>query len=131
MNYIEEINAIEELVGQKLADESTIEPVDERACFGAIIAYLRKISPLASNTFSIGDVFTPDIRTVNLPYNVGTSDYRVVGTLVSKSSNANLDKDIVLTTKDKTPTSFKIILKEIPGVLQDIDFEWAIYPKNT
>lgn len=131
MNYITEITAIETLVGEKLADESEITPAELRESFAAVIAFLRKISPLASGTFTIGDVNQTDIiRTVNLPDDVGTSDYRVEGSLVSMSSNFNADNDVFEMVKDKTATSFKLCLREITKDIQNLNYEWAIYPKN-
>lgn len=132
MNYINEITAIETLVGENLADESLIVPGEERACFAAVINFLKKISPLASGTYTIGDVDNTNImRTVNLPYDVGTSDYRVEGSLVSKGANYSLDNDVFGMVKDKTATTFKLCLREVSSHNQNLDFEWAIYPKNT
>lgn len=132
MNYIEEIDGIVELVGEVLADESEITPAEIRQCFSAMTAFLRKISPLASGTYNIGDVESADVlRTVSLPYDVGTSDYRVVGSLVSKKSNFSHDNDVFEMVKDKATNSFKLCLREVTGHTQDLDFEWAIYAKNT
>lgn len=131
MNYITEINAIQTLVGEILADESEITPMEIRQCFGVMITFLRKISPLASGTFTIGDVEATDvIRTINLPYDVGTSDYRVEGSLVSMSANFNADNDVFEMVREKTANSFKLCLREITKDIQDLNYEWAIYPKN-
>lgn len=132
MNYIEEIDGIEEFVGEVLADESEITPAEIRQCFSAMTAFLRKISPLASGTYNIGDVTGNNIRTINLPYDVGTADYFVKGSLVSKGVNYDKDNDVIDTIKDKTATGFKLCLKDVSSSnVQNLDFEWAIYPKNT
>lgn len=132
MNYPNEITAIEELVGTNLADASDITPAELRACFAAVTNFLKKISPLASGTYNIGDVSPKDmIRTIALPHNVGTSDYRVQGSLVSKGANFVNDNDVYEMVKDKTETEFKLCLKEEYSATQNLDFEWAIYPKNT
>lgn len=131
MNYITDITAIEGLVGTNLADASEITPEELRLCFSAVTNFLKKISPLASGTFTIGDANgTDSIRTVDLPYDVGTSNYYVKGSLVSKSANFNTDNDVFETIKDKTATSFKLCLREVASQNQNLEFDWAIYPKN-
>lgn len=131
MNFITEITAIETLVGEKLADASNITPEELRDCFASVIAFFRKISPLASGTFTIGNVTGDDeMRTVNLPYDVGTSNYRVEGSLVSNGSNFNNDNDVIKMIKDPTATTFKLCLRDMSANTQNIDFVWAIYPKN-
>ncbi|MEN9907142.1 MAG: hypothetical protein RLZZ540_283 [Bacteroidota bacterium] len=131
MNYIQEILDIETEVATKLDSGQAIPAVDLRFCFNKLTLFLKKTSPLASGTFPIGDVSGSDeIRTVILPYDVGTSNYRVEGSLVSKGANYNNDNDAFETIKDKTGTSFKLCLREVSSNAQDLDFEWAIYPKN-
>lgn len=130
MNFITEITAIETMVGEKLANASEITPEELRACFSAVTTFLKKISPLASGTFTIGDIGTDEIRTVNLPYDVGTSDYQVRGSLVSKGASFSNDNDAFEMVRDKTSTSFKICLREVTANIQNLDYEWAIYPKN-
>jgi hypothetical protein len=131
MNFIESITQIETVVGQKLADVSQITPLEERECFALITDFLKKITPLAAGTFSIGDVTSSDnIRTVNIPFNLITSDYRVVGSLVSKGANWDNDNDVIAMIRDRTVNSFKICLREVSGRIQDLDFEWIIYRKN-
>lgn len=131
MNYITSITDIEDLVGEKLADASEITPQEIRESFAAVIEFLRKISPLATGVFSVGNIVTNDMRVVDLPYDVGTSDYRVQGSLISKSSDFRTDFDCFEMIKDKTTSSFKLCLREISNDNQLLDFEWAIYPKNT
>jgi len=130
MNYITEITAIENSIGEKLADESEITPAELRESFAALIAFLRKISPLASGVYTIGNPGTDELRTVNLPYDVGASDYTVVGSLVSKGANFNHDNDVFEMVREKTPTTFKLCLREVSGGNQNLDFEYWIYPKN-
>jgi hypothetical protein len=131
MNYITDITAIETMVGEKLANASDITPEELRACFSAVTGFFKKIAPLATGIFTIADITSTDeIRTVNLPYDVGTSNYRVQGSLVSKGANYSNDNDAFEVVKDKTATSFKLCLREISGNIQNLDFEWAIYPKN-
>lgn len=130
MNYPQEILAIEALIGEKLADASEITPQEIRESFSAILNFVKKTSPLAVGTYTIGDFGTDSLRTVNLPYDVGTSDYFVVGSLISKSSNFNQDNDVIEMIKNKTATSFKLCLREVSSDVQNLDYDWAIYPKN-
>lgn len=130
MNYITEILNIETVIGSRLADASLIDPEDIRVPLSAVTAFLKKISPLANGTYPIGNHSTDDIRTINLPYDVGTSDYYVTGSLLSKGSNYNNDNESFEMIREKTATSFKLVLRKMAGNTVDLAFEWAIFPKN-
>ncbi len=85
-------------------------------------AFLRKAS------YTIGDVDGTDvIKTITFP-SVGTSNYIVVGSMVSNSADYNADNDVIWAVKSKTSTSFKLILRETAGVLQNIIFQYALIP---
>lgn len=130
MNHIQKIQEIEQAVADNFQDESNIEASELRTVLALFTDFLKKTSPLATGTFAIGDVIGNDmIRTVNLPYNVGTSNYRVEGSLVSKSANFDADNDVFEVVKDRTASSFKICLRQISSNTQNLDFEYAIYPK--
>jgi len=86
------------------------------------------IFPLRKATVSIGDVEgTTDIRTISFP-NLGTSSYMVLGTLVSKSTNYQIDVDVLFQIREKTNTSFKICLREFDSDDQNLDFDYIIIP---
>lgn len=87
---------------------------------GSLVTYLHR------GTFTIGDVINADnIRTVNFP-SVGTANYVVLATLVAKSSNWNQDNDVIFMIADKTESSFKILLREVSGNVQNLDLEYLI-----
>lgn len=131
MNYIQEILDIEELAGLNLASNTEIPAIKLREVLAKMTTYLKAISPLASGTFTLGDANETDIiRTINLPYDVGTSNYRVVVSRLSKGANFNNDNDVFETVKDKNSSSFKLCFREVTGNIQSLDVEWAIYPKN-
>ncbi|EKT3967117.1 hypothetical protein NTJ12_002198 [Flavobacterium psychrophilum] len=82
---------------------------------------------LLKGTYPIGDPMgSDDSKTVTFS-SVGTSNYMVLGSLVSKGTLI-FDNDIHYLIRDKTPTSFKIILADTgyPSQLQDLDFDYAL-----
>ena len=81
---------------------------------------------LYKGVFSIGDVTTSDnIRTVNFA-DVGTTNYMVLGSLVSQGTNWDFDNDVIWTIKNKTATSFQILLREVASIGQNIDFNYVL-----
>ncbi|MBF2024845.1 hypothetical protein [Flavobacterium psychrophilum] len=82
---------------------------------------------LLKGTYPIGDPMGgDDSKTVTFS-SVGTSNYMVLGSLVSKGTLI-FDNDIHYLIRDKTPTSFKIILADTgyPSQVQDLDFDYAL-----
>ncbi|MCB6232332.1 hypothetical protein LIS90_13860, partial [Flavobacterium psychrophilum] len=82
---------------------------------------------LLKGTYPIGDPMgSDDSKTVTFS-SVGTSNYMVLGSLVSKGTLI-FDNDIHYLIRDKTPTSFKIILADTgyPSQVQDLDFDYAL-----
>jgi len=77
--------------------------------------------------YDVPDVNSGDEFTVNFP-SVGTSNYLVVGSLVSHGSNWRNDNDVFWTIRTKTTTSFKLLTKEVSGVTQVLKFEYALIP---
>jgi hypothetical protein len=59
---------------------------------------------------------------------VGTASYMVVGSLVSIGSDWNDDNDILFTIKDKTATSFHLLLREVAGRIQYSSFDYMLIP---
>jgi hypothetical protein len=88
------------------------------------------VSVLHRNTFAVNDVTGSDnIRTVPIP-NIGTNNYMVIGTMVSLSSNYDSDNDVIFMVREKTNTSFKLTLRELSGVVQNLSFEYILIPMN-
>lgn len=86
------------------------------------------ISLLRKGTFAIGDNPTIDsLKTVTFA-DVGTNNYMVVGCMVSVGSNYDFDNDVIWMIREKTNTSFKITLREVNGVVQNLSFEYMLIP---
>ena len=83
---------------------------------------------LRKGTFTVGDVVGSDnLKTISFP-SVGTTNYMVSGSLVSKSSNYNTDNDVTWMVREKTATSFKLCLREVSGQIQNLDFDYVLIP---
>jgi hypothetical protein len=84
---------------------------------------------LLKGVLTIGDVSGNggSIHTANFP-SVGTSNYLVVGSLVSKGSNWDQDNDVMWIIREKTEVSFKVAVREIASVIQNLDFEYMLIP---
>lgn len=83
---------------------------------------------LMKGNFNIGDVTPVDVEhTVNFS-SVGTSNYLVIGSIISKSANFDYDNDIIWTIKTKTANSFKLLLRDLGGVVQNVEFNYALIP---
>jgi hypothetical protein len=92
------------------------------------IAVTKFLFFLRKGTVAIGNVSgTTDIRTVTFA-SVGTSDYMVVGSLISKSTNYQTDIDVLFQIREKTSTSFKVCLREFENDNQDLDFDYVLIP---
>lgn len=82
---------------------------------------------LRKGTVTIGDVIGDETRTVSFA-SVGTANYMVNGCLVSKSANFDNDNDVVFMVREKTATSFKIVLRDLNGSVQNLDFDYVLIP---
>jgi hypothetical protein len=84
---------------------------------------------LLKGVLTIGDVSGNggSIHTANFP-SVGTSNYLVVGSLVSKGSNWDQDNDVMWIIREKTEVSFKVAVREVASVIQNLDFEYMLIP---
>ena len=86
------------------------------------------ISFLKKGTYQIGDLKSVDeLRTVSFD-NVGTNNYMVIGTLVSNSSDFDRDNDVFFVIREKTDSSFKLGLREVSGIVQNLSFEYILIP---
>jgi hypothetical protein len=86
------------------------------------------VTILYKGTFNIGDNPTTDsLKTVTFP-DVGTNNYMVVGCMVSVSSNYDADNDVIWMVREKMNSSFKLTLRELGGVLQNLSFDYMLIP---
>lgn len=101
---------------------------DAIAVINAWIANTKFLLFLRKGTYTIGDAVGGDsIRTISFS-SVGTSNYMVNGCLISKSADYNDDNDVIWMVREKTPTSFKLCLKEVAGEAQNLDFDYVLIP---
>jgi hypothetical protein len=82
---------------------------------------------LRKGTVTVGDVSVDKIITVSFA-SIGTANYMVTGSLVSKSTNYSDDNDVFWMVREKTATSFKLCLREVTGETQNLDFDYVIIP---
>ena len=82
---------------------------------------------LMKGTVSISDIYGDQDKLVSFP-TVGTSNYMVVGSLVSLSSDYNDDNDVLWMVKSKTATSFRLLLREVSSKEQNLQFNYALIP---
>lgn len=81
-------------------------------------------------TLYVGSAFIGDpngsdtIRTINIP-NVGWS-YIVTGSIRLNSGNWDADNDVMWTVRNKNPTSFELVIREVANQVQSLTFEYAI-----
>lgn len=95
---------------------------------GVILNKPTIVSPyLYKGTYNVGDVAAPGgDTTLTIPIqDVGTSNYVVVGSLVSKGS-VLVDNDVWWITKNTTATSFQISLREAANGTQSLEFRYIL-----
>ena len=90
------------------------------------------LKPLRIGTAILGDFpnATDEKRTISFP-SVSTSNYLVVGSLVSVGSNYNADDDVIWSIGAKTATSFEILGREVWSGVQNLKFDYMLIPMNT
>lgn len=117
---------IQSLINSNLADFSNIVPEKHREVEQALLNYIEDNLPLRKGSLFIGDIVGTDrIVTINFP-NIGTSNYYVLGSLRSNSANFDSDNDVFWQFRETTATSFKLTLREVAGVSQNLTFFYEI-----
>lgn len=81
---------------------------------------------LRKGTYVIGDVGANDYRLITFS-NVGTSNYMVVGSIVS-NGNGESDSEVTYAIKNKTATSFVLYLGEQGTPVQNVSFDYTLIP---
>ena len=93
------------------------------------LAYKISLHFILKGIFSVGNVAGGGGSTLTVNFSdIGTNAYMVVGTLVSKGNDWNQDNDVMFVIREKTSTSFKILLREVAGATQNLEFEYALIP---
>ena len=124
------LTQLRELSVLKLATAKPIAAVDLRAVFDAVFDFLKQQIPLATGSFSIGDITSSDVVRLVIFPDVGIDDYVVVGALKYIGTNFNANNDVIATTGEYTRTSFKIALREVSQNTQNLIFDWEIKAKS-
>jgi hypothetical protein len=87
---------------------------------GNLLTYLHKANYPFSNP--------PTDSSLTVTFSdVGTVNYMVVGSFVSHG-DWNDDNDLVFTIKDKTATSFRLLLREVAENTQNCSFDYMLIP---
>ena len=82
---------------------------------------------LRKATYVLGDapIGTDQMILISFP-DVGTSNYMVLGSLVSNSVDFDTDNDVFFMIKNKTSTGFNLALREVANIIQNISFDYAL-----
>lgn len=117
---------VQDKINLNLADFSNIVPEKHREVEQMLLDYIEQNLPLYKGVFNIGNVSGPDqIFNITFP-SVGTSDYYVIGSIKSNSSNFDSDNDVFWCFRETTATGFKLAVREVSGVTQNITFYYEI-----
>ena len=116
---------VQDRINLNLADFSNIVPENHREVEQLLLDYIKENLPLYRGSLALGDVAGEQIFNVTFP-DVGTADYYVLGSLKSNSSNFSSDNDVVWVWREATSNGFKIALREIGNVTQNLTFYYEI-----
>lgn len=122
------IQDVKDLINTNLASGTKITAEKHREVENAIVSLIENKIFLYKGNHFVGDPTSSDsFQTITFP-SVGTSNYLVVGSLVSNGSNYDDDNDVIWSIKDKTSTSFKLLLRELAARTQNLNFNYALIP---
>jgi hypothetical protein len=107
--------------GDWTEDDNTSDAFIKNKPSGNLLTYLLK------GSYNLGNPVANDIRTISFT-SVGTASYMVVGSLVSKGANFDFDNDTIWMVREKTATSFKLVISENAPSDQDLDFDYCLIP---
>jgi hypothetical protein len=82
---------------------------------------------LHKGNYEFADISTDANLTVSFS-DIGTDEYMVFGSLVSEGTWNN-DNDLIWMVREKTATSFKLLLREVTGNVQNVSFDFMITSK--
>ena len=116
---------VQDKINLNLADFSNILPEKHREVEQMLLDYIKQSLPLHKGSQVIGDVAGDQLFTVTIP-DVGTADYYVIGSLKSNSTNFDADDDVSWVWREPTSTSFKIAIRELAAVQQNLTFYYEI-----
>jgi len=103
---------------------TTFAPAAHRHVWSEIDNKPAMATVLAKGVFYVGNIGKDNFYTINFP-NVGTTNYLVLGHLESLAGENN-DNDVFWMIKSRTASSFRLLLKEVSGDDQNLQFDYAI-----
>ena len=84
---------------------------------------------LKKGTATVGDIPASSYKIVTVSFpTLGTNNYMVAGTLVSKSADDFVDTSCTWGVREKTATYFKIWIRELSGEVQNLEVDYCIIP---
>lgn len=87
------------------------------------------LNVLGMGSVTIGNITPSSYSKVISFADIGTSDYQVLASVVSKSTNFNLDNNVFAGSREHTATSFRLLLREITTDDQNISVDYIIIKK--
>jgi hypothetical protein len=120
---------VQALIDLNLATASNITATEHRAVITEVLNYASKFDNiLAKGTYVVGSINSDSLVTVTFP-TVGTDQYIVTGSLVSKGTNYDNDNDVFWMIRERTATSFKLALREVTSHVQNLEFDYILIKK--
>jgi len=116
---------VQDKINLNLADFSNIIPAKHREVEQLLLDYITENLPLYKGSVAIGDVVGDQVFNITFPA-LPTNLYYVVGSIKSNSTNFDADNDVIWVWREATTTGFKIALREVSGVPQNITFYYEI-----
>lgn len=116
------------LINSNLATGTKITAEKHREVEISLLNLIQKSLPLAKGVRVIGDIATTDMSYYITFPDIGTSNYYVVGSFMSKSFNHANDNDLTWAYRGVTSTSFIISVREVSANTQNVDFYWELRP---
>jgi hypothetical protein len=120
---------VQSLIDTNLESATNITALKHRAVETAILNFISDSSPLLKGTYFIGNLTSTDMLKTITFSSVGTSDYIVTGSLVGASADYNADNDVMWSIREKTATGFKLALREVAGIDQNLSFDYVLFKK--
>jgi len=91
------------------------------------ITKISKPEIIKTDSVFIGDIVPVDMSKTITFSTVNTSNYVIIGSLRSISSDWNTDNDVFWMVRAKTETSFTLLFRDIlTGVIQSLYFDYAL-----
>ncbi|CAA0153225.1 conserved hypothetical protein [Tenacibaculum maritimum] len=126
IKLLNRIKALEEQIALPATQKEVLDGVIRNKYVAPKTLPQNFVKTLYSKKHTIGNIPEQDWNTtINFP-SVNTTNYLIVGNMVSKSGNPFYENDIAWVYYNKTATSFSISFREISGGLKNLEFHFSI-----